>query len=92
MLMTVTNTSGADFAAGDLPHPLGQFAIAAAASVATGMNAEDLLHGRDKGSAAYKELNRLIQTGQITMAATVPGTGDTPATLPIDVMDEAETV
>lgn len=91
MILTVTNTSGSDFAAGDLPFPLQQYAIANGANVTLGANQSDLLNGEDKGNPAYKELNRLIQTGQLTIAASAPGTGDTLAG-PVDVVDEAETV
>jgi hypothetical protein len=87
MLLDLTNTSGADFAVGDLPHPFQQFAVADSANVATGVADADLRFGEDKGAPAYKELNRLIALELITIEASAPGTGDTPVG-PIDVMDE----
>lgn len=91
MELTVTNTSGADFAVGDLPHPFQQYAIANAANIVAPCSEADLRFGEDKGAPAYKEINRLIATGQITVAAANPGTGDTLTGL-IDVMEEMTTV
>lgn len=91
MELTVTNTSGADLAAGDLPAPFDQFAIANGGNVVTGVSEADLRAGEDKGDPAYKRINALIQTGVITVAAANPGTGDTLTGL-IDVMEEMTTV
>ncbi len=91
-LATVTNTSGAAFAAGDLPGPLAQFAIASAGNVVTGISKADLLEGEDKGSPVWKQLDRLIQTGQITIAVASPGTGDTPATTLVSMLDEMDSL
>jgi hypothetical protein len=91
MILTLTNNSGADYAAGDLPHPFQQFAVADSGNVATGVAPADLRFGEDKGAPAWKELNRLIQLEDIEIAATAPGTGDTPVG-PLDVMEEAYTV
>lgn len=91
MQLTVTNTSGADLAAGALPGPLSQFAIAAAGNVVTGVSEADLRAGEDKGDPVYKRINALIQQGVINVAAANPGTGDTLTGL-IDVMEEATTV
>ena len=91
MLLTVTNTSGVAIAAGDLPHPFQQYALAIGVNFVSPTSEEDLRYGEDKGAPSYKAINLLIATGVITIAASAPGTGDTLTGL-IAVMEEATTV
>jgi len=76
MLMTVTNLTSAELAIG---YPINRTLAASGDpgdSVTLGVSREDLLFGSEEGRPAHKELDLMVQKGQITVA-TDANTGDT---------------
>lgn len=65
MIATVTNLSST--ASVFVPEPF-NVTIAASGNVALGVSTADLLRGEDKGRAAWRRLDGMIQRAEITIA------------------------